>query len=67
MAFGVSLEDVVERTRIEDSEVGGLRKANTDEVTGDLVKRWTPAVCFRCLEYLEIWGKREEGIYRCVL
>ncbi|KAL8281214.1 hypothetical protein RQP46_006248 [Phenoliferia psychrophenolica] len=63
VAFGVPLERVVEETRIPLYE-DHYRKRDTDEVTGDEARRWLPAVAVRCFEYLEEWGKKEEGIYR---
>lgn len=64
VAFGVQLKDVVEATRIPDD--GLHRKKDTDEITGDDARKWLPAVALRCLEYLEEWGRKEEGIYRSV-
>lgn len=64
-AFGIHLETAVERTRVRD-EGETLRRKYTDEVTGDGARLWLPAVAFRCFEYLEEWGRKEEGIYRSV-
>ncbi|KAK4695991.1 hypothetical protein P7C70_g8451, partial [Phenoliferia sp. Uapishka_3] len=64
IAFGVKLESVVEKTRIEDGGMMLGRKRDLDEVTGDEARKWLPAIAFRCLQYLEHWGKTEEGIYR---
>jgi hypothetical protein len=64
-AFGIHLETAVERTRVRDGD-GTLRRKDTDEVTGDGARFWLPAVAFRSFEYLEEWGRKEEGIYRSV-
>lgn len=63
VAFGVELEIVVELTRIPVD--GNYRRKNVDEVRGDDARKWLPAVAFRCFEYLDEWGRKEEGIYRC--
>lgn len=65
LAFGLPLVEVVETTRVKDE--GGItlhRKKDDDPVTGDESRRWLPSVAFRCLQYLEEWGKTEEGVYR---
>ena len=35
-----------------------------DPVTGADARHWLPGAAFRLLEYLELWGPREEGVYR---
>lgn len=64
LAFGLPLVEVVEATRVQD--IGGAvhRKKDDDAVTGDEARRWLPSVAFRSLQYLEEWGKTEEGVYR---
>ena len=63
-AFGIELERAVERTRVLDD--GLHRRKDSDEVVGDEARKWLPAIALRCLQYLEEWGPKEEGIYRCV-
>ncbi|BGP41728.1 hypothetical protein JCM10449v2_005719 [Rhodotorula kratochvilovae] len=66
VAFGTALAPLVERTRAPHPG-GGVhvpRSESADEVTGDDARFWLPGAAFRALEYLEEWGRKEEGIYR---
>ncbi|KAM0756250.1 hypothetical protein T439DRAFT_320948 [Meredithblackwellia eburnea MCA 4105] len=63
VVFGRPLEEVVEKTRVRDFD-GLHRRKDLDEVKGDEARKWMPGIVFRCLQYLEEWGKKEEGIYR---
>ncbi|SCV73856.1 BQ2448_6286 [Microbotryum intermedium] len=62
MAFGIKLDRAVQLSSVTLSDVH--RKRDNDPITGDEAKSWLPAVAYRCLQYLEEWGKKEEGIYR---
>ncbi|SGY18971.1 BQ5605_C014g07523 [Microbotryum silenes-dioicae] len=62
MAFGIKLDRAVQLSSVTLSDVH--RKRDEDPITGDEAKSWLPAVAYRCLQYLEEWGKKEEGIYR---
>ncbi|BGP26096.1 rho GTPase-activating protein [Rhodotorula toruloides] len=65
LAFGRPLAPLVELTRSPPSlsSLPRTRSAD-DEVTGLDARYWLPGLAFRCLEYLEEWGKKEEGVYR---
>lgn len=65
LAFGRPLAALVEATRSPPSlsSLPRTRLAD-DEVTGLDARYWLPGLAFRCLEYLEEWGKKEEGVYR---
>ncbi|GAA6048364.1 hypothetical protein JCM3770_000969 [Rhodotorula araucariae] len=63
-AFGSALAPLVERTRAPPPGGGVHVARSADEVTGDEARFWLPGVAFRALEYLEEWGRKEEGIYR---
>ncbi|GAA5867523.1 hypothetical protein JCM3774_003865 [Rhodotorula dairenensis] len=60
VVFGQPLVVVVETTRAPSLP----RPSSKDEVTGDDARYWLPGIAFRCLEYLEEWGMREEGVFR---
>ncbi|TKA52569.1 hypothetical protein B0A53_04579 [Rhodotorula sp. CCFEE 5036] len=60
VVFGRPLVAVVELTRAPSLP----RPSSKDEVTGDDARYWLPGIAFRCLEYLEEWGMREEGVFR---
>lgn len=60
VVFGQPLCVVVETTRAPSLP----RPISKDEVTGDDARYWLPGIAFRCLEYLEEWGMREEGVFR---
>lgn len=60
VVFGRPLVTVVEFTRAPSLP----RPSSEDEVTGDDARYWLPGIAFRCLEYLEEWGMREEGVFR---
>ncbi|GAA6002572.1 Rho GTPase-activating protein [Rhodotorula paludigena] len=62
-AFGQPLAPLVSATRAP-AAVGAATRADDDEVTGDAARAWLPGVAFRCLQYLDEWGRKEEGIYR---
>ncbi|GAA5822416.1 hypothetical protein JCM11251_006330 [Rhodosporidiobolus azoricus] len=62
VAFGTPLIPLAASTRAPPPPFP-TPKSN-DEVTGDLSRLYLPAIAFRCLEYLALWGPREEGIYR---
>lgn len=64
LAFGLPLPEVVQSTRVQDPGGALHRKKDDDPVTGDEARRWLPSVAYRSLQYLEEWGKTEEGIYR---
>ncbi|BGO93239.1 hypothetical protein NBRC10512_000108 [Rhodotorula toruloides] len=65
LAFGRPLAPLVEFTRSPPSlsSLPRTRSAD-DEVTGLDARYWLPGLAYRCLEYLEEWGKKEEGVYR---
>ncbi|GAA5977205.1 hypothetical protein JCM10908_004894 [Rhodotorula pacifica] len=60
LVFGRPLASVVESTRTPSLP----RPSSKDEVTGDEARYWLPGIAYRCLEYLEEWGMREEGVFR---
>ncbi|ORY77248.1 hypothetical protein BCR35DRAFT_353210 [Leucosporidium creatinivorum] len=64
LAFGLPLPSVVESTRVREEGGAVHRKRDDDPVTGDEARRWLPSVALRCLQYLEEWGRTEEGVYR---
>ncbi|GAA6017050.1 hypothetical protein JCM10207_001468 [Rhodosporidiobolus poonsookiae] len=61
-AFGVPLAPLVASTRTPAPQFAVPR--SDDEVCGDDARCWLPGVAFRCLQYLDEWGRKEEGIYR---
>ncbi|GAA5914996.1 hypothetical protein JCM6882_001954, partial [Rhodosporidiobolus microsporus] len=61
-AFGVPLAPLVASTRAPPPPFHTPQSA--DEVTGTSARLYLPAIAFRSLEYLSLWGPREEGIYR---
>ncbi|GAA5860264.1 hypothetical protein JCM1840_002840 [Sporobolomyces johnsonii] len=63
IAFGLPLAPLVDSTRITTPSLLH-RPKSFDPVTGDLALFWLPGVAYRCLQYLEEWGPKEEGIYR---
>ncbi|GAA5919127.1 hypothetical protein JCM1841_005640 [Sporobolomyces salmonicolor] len=63
LAFGRPLAPLVDSTRIAIPSLLH-RPKSFDPVTGDLALLWLPGVAYRCLQYLEEWGPKEEGIYR---
>ncbi|GAA5889320.1 hypothetical protein JCM8208_007839 [Rhodotorula glutinis] len=77
VAFGAPLVPLVERTRAPARASGGSVGASLapsvvvqdgeeddDPVAGSSARYWLPGAAFRLLEYLELWGPREEGVYR---
>ncbi|GAA6030359.1 hypothetical protein JCM8097_009070 [Rhodosporidiobolus ruineniae] len=64
VAFGTPLAPLVSSTRAPSSSSGVHMPTSLDEVTGSSARLWLPGIAFRCLEYLDLWGRKEEGIYR---
>ncbi|GAA5838790.1 hypothetical protein JCM9279_003863 [Rhodotorula babjevae] len=78
VAFGAPLVRLVERTRAPPRAARGSSSSasahssavveqsedDDDPVTGADARYWLPGAAFRLLEYLELWGPREEGVYR---
>lgn len=60
VVFGRPLVQVVEATRTPSL----VRPCSADQVLGDDARYWLPGIAYRCLEYLEEWGMREEGVFR---
>ncbi|KAF8451516.1 hypothetical protein BGX38DRAFT_1142058 [Terfezia claveryi] len=52
--WGMSLRDATLQTRV-------IREMNSE---ADAAAYWTPAVAFRCLQYLNVHGPQELGLYR---
>ncbi|GAA5876089.1 hypothetical protein JCM8547_002633 [Rhodosporidiobolus lusitaniae] len=62
LAFGVPLAPLVTLTRVPAPPVH--TPYSSDEITGTLAREYLPGIAFRCMEYLSLWGEKEEGIYR---
>lgn len=63
--FARELAPAVESTRVRNDgpAVRSARERN-DEVTGDEARNWLPGIAYRALQFLEEWGRTEEGVYR---
>ena len=64
VVFGVDLEFAVASTHVPSDGLVRSTQERMDEVSGDEARTWLPAIAFRCLQYLEVWGRTEEGIFR---
>ncbi|TGZ79568.1 RhoGAP-domain-containing protein [Ascodesmis nigricans] len=50
--FGMKLKDAVEKTRVQK------------ERKGEDIAFWIPAIAYRCIQYLNVHGPKEVGVYR---